>query len=73
MGCAGHRLRRVPAAEALRILAPSTMFELRSTGEELGRLAALVRKVPSYALELSPEIGGLSDIMLDLVNGEHAA
>jgi hypothetical protein len=48
-------LRRVPAAEGLRAVAPSTIVQSGfGGGPALAALAQLVRRVPSYALELSP-------------------
>lgn len=50
-------LRRTSAAEALRAVAPSTIVQAGSGGSSgsLAMLADLVRRVPSYALELSPD------------------
>lgn len=51
-------LSPISAAEGLRAVAPSTLIQsgLRSA-EWLAALGALVRTVPSYALELSPDPG----------------
>jgi hypothetical protein len=49
-------LRRISAAEGLRAVAPSTIVQSGfAGGPALAALAGLVRRVPSYALELSPE------------------
>lgn len=49
-------LRPISAAEALRAVAPSTVMQSGFGGaESLASLAGLVRRVPSYALELSPD------------------
>jgi hypothetical protein len=49
-------LRPISAAEALRALAPSTIVQAGfGGGASLATLADLVRRVPSYALGLSPE------------------
>jgi hypothetical protein len=49
-------LRPISAAEALRAVAPSTIVQSGfGGGASLAALADLVRRVPSYALELSPD------------------
>lgn len=49
-------LRSISAAEALRAVAPSTIIQAGfGGGGSLAALADLVRRVPSYALELSPD------------------
>lgn len=49
-------LRRISAAEGLRAVAPSTIVQGGFGGDgSLATLADLVRRVPSYALELSPD------------------
>ena len=46
-------MTRASAAEALRALAPSTIVELRSGGREaFAHLAALVREVPVYRMDV---------------------
>jgi len=48
-------VRAISAAEALRAVAPSTIVQAGfGGGDSLATLADLVRRVPSYALELSP-------------------
>jgi len=57
-----HRPRLVPiaAAEALRAVAPSTLMQLyRDDGSACGDLAALVRRLPCWRLELG---GGLDEV-----------
>lgn len=52
-GEAKSRLQAAPAAAALAALAPSTIFQLSGDGEALlARLAAVVKKVPAFRLEL---------------------
>jgi hypothetical protein len=52
----GPEVRPISAAEALRAVAPSTIVQSGFGGENaLAALAQLVRRVPSYALELSPD------------------
>jgi len=50
-------LRRISSGEGLRTVAPSTIVQAGSGGGSgsLATLADLVRRVPSYALELSPD------------------
>jgi hypothetical protein len=55
-GLADLMLRPISAAEALRAVAPSTIVQAGfGSGGSLATLADLVRRVPGYALELSPE------------------
>jgi hypothetical protein len=52
----GALLRPVSAGEGLRAVAPSTVVQSGfAGGGSLAALAGLVRRVPSYALELSPD------------------
>jgi hypothetical protein len=52
----GTVLRRISAGEGLRTVAPSTVVQSGfAGGASLAALAGLVRQVPSYALELSPD------------------
>ena len=49
-------LRRISAGDALRAVAPSTIIQAGFGGDgSLATLADLVRRVPGYSLELSPE------------------
>jgi hypothetical protein len=49
-------IRTISAADALRAVAPSTIVQAGfGGGGSLATLADLVRRVPSYALELSPD------------------
>lgn len=49
-------LRRISGGEGLRAVAPSTIVQAGfGGGSSLAALADLVRRVPSYALELSPD------------------
>lgn len=62
------RLRELPAATALRILAPSSIFPLPCTGAaSLHNLARLVRSVPCYRLELGPDHGQVTRLIERLV------
>lgn len=50
------RVRRISAAEGLRAVAPSTIVQSGfGGGPALAGLADMVRRVPSFALDLSPE------------------
>jgi hypothetical protein len=54
------RLRRATAGEALRRLAPSSLFTAFSPGRSgLERLGGLVQRVPSYWLELGSDVAGI--------------
>jgi hypothetical protein len=57
LGEVGPALRPISSAEALRAVAPSTIVQagFGGGGGSLATLADLVRRVPSYALELSPD------------------
>lgn len=49
-------VREISAADGLRAVAPSTIVQAGfGGGDSLATLADLVRRVPSYALELSPD------------------
>ena len=58
----GHaRLRRVSPAEALLALAPSTVFQLPfDDGAALASLAAVVRQVPCFALDVGDDMAELA-------------
>jgi hypothetical protein len=56
LGEAEPSMQPISAAEGLRALAPSTIVQAGFGGSgSLATLAGLVRRVPSYALELSPD------------------
>jgi hypothetical protein len=62
-------LRPASAAASLAALAPSTIFLLPLAGRTaLGAMAALVRQVPSYMLELGTEIERIPGIILLLLS-----
>jgi hypothetical protein len=55
-------LRPIPQAEAFRALAPSTLFQLPGDDQGLVTAAAdLVRRVPSYRLDLGEDVEGILD------------
>lgn len=56
LGEAGSAVRSISAAEGLRAVAPSTIVQAGfGGGASLAALADLVRRVPGYSLELSPD------------------
>jgi hypothetical protein len=62
------RLVPASAAEGLRALAPSTIFQLYPPhANALAEMAELVRAVPSYTLELGSEIHRIPEAILDLL------
>jgi hypothetical protein len=72
IGVAGPtRLTRVSAAEGLRALAPSTLFQL--PGEDavaLKTLAGIVRKVPCYRLDLGSALADIPAVIRGLLRTE---
>ncbi len=51
------RLNPIPPAQALRALAPSTIFQLAGAGAEaFQRLAAVVRRVPSFEIAVGTDL-----------------
>jgi hypothetical protein len=62
------RLLPTPAPAALAALAPSTLFLLHpSTPEVLAEMAALVRSVPCFSLELGSDIDRIPDAIVELL------
>ena len=70
------RLRRASAGEALLAVAPSTAFQMPyDGGEVMGSLAAVVRAVPAFALEVGDDPAELAeavDRVLEEVGGSTA-
>jgi hypothetical protein len=63
-------LEPISAAHGLRALAPSTIVQARSgRGELLAVLGGLVRKVPSYSLQLGPEPSANAEAVAGVVDG----
>ena len=61
-------LSAISAAQALRALAPSTIFQLPGGGEGAFKLIARVtRKLPCYSLELGTDIPRIPAVILDLL------
>ena len=70
VGRRNPRLGRISAAEGLRAVAPSTIVQSGfGGGGSLATLAGLVRRVPSYALDLSPDPAANAAVVDSLVAG----
>ncbi len=70
-GLAGTTLTPASPAEALRALAPSTLFPLTGTGPAaFQRLASLIRPVPCYYLEAGTDVRRIPGIIAALLPGE---
>lgn len=68
IGAAGTRLEPCPPAHALGALAPSTMFQFPGADAgTLGRLAAVVRRVPCHRLRLGPDVRGIPAVIQGLL------
>ena len=66
----GPVTRAVPtsAAAALAALAPSTVFQLHTAGREaFSFMAALVRQIPAFVLELGEDASAIPDAIADLL------
>ncbi len=64
------RLEPISPGAGLRALAPSTLIQLRSrNATALPALAALVRSVPSHALELSADPSANAALVAEVVDG----
>jgi hypothetical protein len=70
---AGIRDTRIVAAsptEALVALAPSTIFQLHPPHRDaLAKMAALVRQVPCYSLELGTDLEQIPNAIIELLRG----
>ena len=65
------RLDPIPAAAALRALAPSTMFQLAGDRSKIfERLADLVRRIPCWQLSLGPNPDAAQPLLADLISRE---
>src|SRR5690606_30645261 len=65
----GPRLERLPAAGALRALAPSSLLQRwADPAAELALLAAVVRRVPAFTLHLSPDRAANPAVLVDLLD-----
>jgi hypothetical protein len=67
------RLVRASPADALRALAPTTIYQLPSNGgRALGQLAELVRRVPAFGLAIGDDLSAASRLISELVRGAEA-
>jgi hypothetical protein len=63
------RLHPLSAAEALRAIAPSTLLQLAGTSQvNLTFLATLVKKLPSYILEVGADLPGIPETIVNLLS-----
>ncbi len=61
-------IQKVTSAAALAALAPSTIFQLASAGDdEFRRMSKFVRKVPAFALKLGTELSKIPEVILTLL------
>ncbi|HSJ02907.1 MAG: serine kinase [Verrucomicrobium sp.] len=66
------RLVPMPAAEALRALAPSTLFQLPLEGSgNLRPMASLVRALPCYRLDLGTDLSQIPRTIRQLLASQH--
>ena len=62
-------IKPAKAIEALKALAPSTLFQLPGSGPQtFHAFGRLVKEVPSYRLELGTEIDRIPDVIYRLIN-----
>jgi hypothetical protein len=63
-------LHRLPLAAGARALAPSTLFQLPGARQgSLGTIAAILRSVPVFGLEVGPDFGAIPEALLPAVEG----
>lgn len=63
-GCAGTSLRAAEASEALRALAPSSIFQLSGAGEgSFDLLSGMVRGLPCYRLDLGTDFSQIASVV----------
>ena len=68
-GAAACSLSRVTAGEALRALAPSSIFSLPGADRTtLGTLAEMVKHIPTYALVLGGDLSCVPDLLATLAS-----
>ena len=62
------RVQPISAATALAALAPSTILQLRDRdGRSLNTMAELLRRVPSFSLDLGPDLSQIAPAILELL------
>ncbi len=65
------RITRCGGGEALRALAPTTLFQLPLSGKAaMDGLAELVRRVPAFRLEAGTDLAGIPRAIAGLLEGE---
>jgi hypothetical protein len=63
------RIREATAAESLQALAPSTIFQLTGAGRDsFTTMASLVRRLPSFHLDLSRHMSDVPDVIRNLID-----
>jgi hypothetical protein len=68
-GRAGTSVTALPPGEAMRALAPSSLFQLGGARQRrLHAIAALVRTVPCYRLDLGTDLDAVPGVILDLLS-----
>jgi hypothetical protein len=64
------KLRGISPAQCLTLLAPSSIFNLPTAGEDDFRyLARFVRRVPTYVLELGADLSAVPQVIVELLSG----
>lgn len=72
-GRAGTTLRMAGASEALRSLAPSSIFQLSGAGAgAFDLLSGLVRRLPCYHLDLGTDYSGIAPVVREILSGAGA-
>ncbi len=68
-GSPDTRLKKIPSSAGLLALAPSTIFQLPGAGDGAFRiLADIVKKTPTYILEVGTNLSRISDTILKLLS-----
>jgi hypothetical protein len=63
------RLERASALVGLAALAPSTVFQMHTRGQDsLGRMRRLAQQVPSYVLEVGSDMDSIPQAMIALID-----
>jgi hypothetical protein len=72
MGRPDTTIRRASAGEALRALAPSTIFQLSGSGKAaFTTMANLAKQVPCYILELGTDMEQIPSTIMDLLQAQN--
>lgn len=71
-GRAETRLRKASAITILKALAPSTIFQLPTQGEQdFRQFSTLVRQVPGYILDVGTDLARIPDTIMRLLAGDN--